>query len=153
MRYLAIDYGNKRTGLAICDPDETIASPLGVLEGRKDLARRVAQIARREQADAFVVGLPLNMDGTEGHQAKLVRQFASELCKCSDISVCFQDERLSSFGAEEKLDAAGYSRKRKAGRIDAVAAAEILSAFMEARRTHGSSHPPAPDSPPDQRTY
>ncbi|MHC4616565.1 MAG: Holliday junction resolvase RuvX [Planctomycetota bacterium] len=135
MRYLAIDYGTKRTGLAICDPAETIASPLGVIEGQKDLIARIAAIAGKEKVGAIVVGLPLNMDDSAGPQAKLVFQFAAQLEKQLDIPVHFQDERLSSFGAKEKLAPVELARKKKRKHVDAVAAAEILEAFIEQKKT------------------
>ena len=135
MRYLAIDYGTKRTGLAICDPAETIASPLGVIEGQKDLIETIVAIAGKEKVGAVVLGLPLNMDGTAGPQARRVVQFAEQLEKQLDIPVHFQDERLSSFGAEEKLAAAELARKKKKKHVDAVAAAEILEAFIEQKKT------------------
>ena len=134
MRYLAVDHGNRRTGLAICDPDETIVSPLAVLKERESLAGRIAEIAQAEGAGAVVLGLPLNMDGSEGGQARLVRRFAEALKAKTDVPVYFQDERLSSFGAEEKLRAAGMSRKKQAERLDAIAATEILTAFLESKR-------------------
>ena len=134
MRYLAIDHGNKRTGLAICDADETIASPLAVLRERGTLAKRIAEIIQTENVDAIVLGLPLNMDGSEGGQAKLVRKFAETLMARTDVPLHFQDERLSSFGAEEKLREAGMTRKKKAKRLDAIAAAEILTAFLERKK-------------------
>ncbi|MHC4186449.1 MAG: RuvX/YqgF family protein, partial [Planctomycetota bacterium] len=71
MRYLAIDYGSKRVGLAVCDPDETIASPLCVIEGQKDVAGKIAEVVKQEGVGAVVVGLPLNMDDSAGPQAKL----------------------------------------------------------------------------------
>ena len=134
MRYLAIDHGNKRTGLAICDADETIASPLAVLRERGTLAEKIAEIIQTENVDAIVLGLPLNMDGSEGGQAKLVRKFAETLMARADVPLHFQDERLSSFGAEEKLREAGMTRKKKAARVDAIAAAEILTAFLDSKR-------------------
>ena len=134
MRYLAIDYGNKSTGLAICDADETIASPLAVLEGREALAERIAEVVRTEGVDAIVLGLPLNMDDSEGGQAKLVRQFAETLMAQTDVPLHYQDERLSSFGAEEKLRMTGMTRKKQAKRVDAIAAAEILTAFLERKK-------------------
>jgi len=131
MRYLAIDYGNKRTGLAICDPAETIASPLAVIEGQKNLLKKIAEVARSENAEAIVLGLPLNMDDSQGFQAKRALQFAEQLKKHLSIPIHFQDERLSSFGAEEKLAPAEFTRKKKKKRLDAIAAAEILEAFLE----------------------
>ncbi|MHC4205365.1 MAG: Holliday junction resolvase RuvX [Planctomycetota bacterium] len=131
MRYLAIDYGAKRTGLAICDAAETIASPLTVLHGQKELLNKIAEIVETENVDAIVLGLPLNMSGTESSQTKLARKFAEKLKSRLSIPVHLQDERLSSFGAEEKLAPAEFTRGKRKKRIDAVAAAEILQAFLE----------------------
>jgi putative Holliday junction resolvase len=131
MRYLAIDYGVKRTGLAICDAAETIASPLTVIHGQIDLLKRITDIVRDEKVEAIVLGLPLNMDDSQGPQAKLVFKFADQLKDCIDIPVHFQDERLSTFSAEEKLAAADFTRGKKKKRLDAVAAAQILESFLE----------------------
>jgi putative Holliday junction resolvase len=138
MRYLAIDYGGRRTGLAICDAQETIASPLAVLQGQKDLVAQIARIVASEGVGGIVVGLPLNMDDSEGPQAKLVRAFAQKLGAKIPLPIHFQDERLSSFAASEKLDVAEYSRSKKKERLDAVAAAEILQAFLERTKSQAS---------------
>ena len=135
MRYLAIDYGTKRTGLAICDAGENIASPLTVLQSREPLPEKIAQIVETENVGAVVLGLPLNMDGSEGPQTQLVLKFADRLQAHLRIPVYLQDERLSSFGAEEKLAPANLSRGDKKKRLDAVAAAEILEAFLEQKRS------------------
>ena len=134
MRYLAIDYGTKRTGLAICDASETIASPLTVVHGREHLLKEITQIIKTENVGAVVLGLPLNMNGSEGPQAEIVLKFADQLQAHLKIPVYFQDERLSSFGAEEKLAPANLSKDEKKKRLDAVAAAEILEAFLEQKR-------------------
>lgn len=134
MRYLAIDYGFKRTGLAICDPGETIASPLMVIDGQKDLVDKISKVISDENVDGVVIGLPLNMDDSHGPQAKLVLRFADKLRENIQIPVHFQDERLSTFGAEEKLRGAELPKKKKAERLDAVAAAEILTAFLEEKK-------------------
>jgi putative holliday junction resolvase len=131
MRYLAIDYGTKRTGLAICDRDETLVSPLAVIEGQKGLLKKIADVVKANGVEAIVVGLPLNMDDSEGFQAKLVSKFADQLKEHLHIPIHFQDERLSSFGAEDKLAPAQFTRGKKRKRLDAVAAAEILEAFLE----------------------
>lgn len=131
MRYLAIDYGLKRTGLAICDPDEIIVSPLAVIDAKKGPLEKIVQIVKDEKVGAIVLGLPLNMDDSVGSQAKLVLKFADQLKKCLEIPIHFQDERLSTFGAKEKLAAADFTKKNKAKRLDAIAAAEILEAFLE----------------------
>jgi len=135
MRYLAIDYGTRRTGLAICDSDETIASPLAVIEGQKKLLRSIVEVVEAEKVDAVVLGLPLNMTGTESSQTKLVLKFAEQLKDHLHIPIHFQDERLSSFSAEEKLASTNFTRSKRRKRLDAVAAAEILEAFLEQKST------------------
>ncbi len=134
MRYLAIDYGLKRSGLAVCDADETLASPLVVLTGQGGLIERIGQVATDQAVDAIVLGLPLNMDGTEGDQAKRVRDFAVQLIKQIELPLFFQDERLSTFDAEKKLAALGITRKKKKKHLDAIAAATILQAFIDSAR-------------------
>ena len=131
MRYLAIDYGTKRTGLAVCDASETIASPLAVVQGQKELIQKIKQVVASEGIGAIVLGLPLNMDDTEGPQAKLVLAFARELGKQLEIPIHLQDERLSSFEAEQKLQDIGLSRGGKRKRLDALAAADILQTFLD----------------------
>ena len=145
MRYLAIDYGTKHTGLAICDKAETIASPLAVIEGPRKLLEKIAALVETEAVEAIVLGLPLNMDDSVGHQAKLVFQFAEQLKKLVDVPIHFQDERLTSFGAEQRSSYVEFTRrntrftkkkrngisKKKKRHLDAVAAAEILQAFLE----------------------
>jgi len=136
MRYLAIDYGTRHTGLAICDLMETIVSPLTVIQGQKELPEKIADIVKKENVEAIVLGMPLNMDGSEGAQAKLVLKFAKQLKEHLDIPIHYQDERLSSFGAENKLACAEFSRgKKRKKRIDAIAAAEILETFLEQKST------------------
>jgi len=134
MRYLAIDYGDKRTGLAICDPAETIASPLTVIEGQKDLIKKINEIVTSEKIEVIVLGLPLNMDDSQGFRAKLVFQFAEKLKAQLQIPIHFQDERLSSFAAEADLAPAELTRKKKKKRLDAVAAAVILQAFLDSKK-------------------
>lgn len=131
MRYLAIDYGTKRTGLAICDAAETIASPLTVLHGQKELLNKITEIVKTENVDAIVLGLPLNMNGTESSQTKLALNFAEQLKGHLSVPIHLQDERLSSFGAEERLAPANFTRGKRKKRIDAIAAAEILEAFLD----------------------
>ena len=134
MRYLAIDYGARRTGLAICDRSETIASPLCVVEGQKNLLKRIVEVVGGERVEAIVLGLPLNMDDSQGQQAKVVLRFAEQLKKVLDIPIYFQDERLSTFAADEKLAAVDLTRREKKKRIDAIAAASILEAYLEQKK-------------------
>jgi putative Holliday junction resolvase len=131
MRYLGIDYGDQRTGLAVCDPEEIITSPLGVFDGKKGLCEHIAHIVKEQVIEAVVVGLPLNMNGTEGGQAKKVQQFVKQLHEHVEVPIYLQDERLSSFSAEQKVDHIAISKGKKKKRLDAIAAAEILEAFLE----------------------
>lgn len=134
MRYLAIDYGTKRIGVAICDPSETIVSPLTVIEGQKDLLDRIVQLVEAENVGAVVLGLPLNMDDSVGPQAKFVFQFAEQLKERLSVPIHFQDERLTSFAAEQKSAPFESRGKKKQKRLDAIAAAQILEAFLERKK-------------------
>lgn len=131
MRYLAVDHGEKRTGLAICDKGENMASPLKVLTGQAELIAQIVKVAREEEIESIIVGLPLNMDSTEGPRAKSVRIFGVALEKAAQLPVIYHDERLSSFDAEKKLAGLDLTRKKKKKHLDAVAAASILEAFLE----------------------
>jgi putative Holliday junction resolvase len=117
--------------LAICDAAETIASPLTIIHGQKELLKKIADVVGAEDVEAIVLGLPLNMTGSESSQTRLVRKFAEQLKDHLDVPVHFQDERLSSFAADEKLAPAEFTREKRKKRLDAVAAAEILEAFLE----------------------
>ncbi|MHC5103409.1 MAG: Holliday junction resolvase RuvX, partial [Planctomycetota bacterium] len=101
MRYLAIDHGQKRTGLAISDASETLVSPHSVIEtaSEEELLRRISDVLVAEGIDAIVVGLPINMDGTESDRSLKVRQFVLAMQELTDKPVHFHDERLSSFEA------------------------------------------------------
>jgi len=133
MRYLAIDYGEKRTGLAICDSAETLATPLAVTREQKGLLRKIADIVKNENVEAIVLGLPLSMDGSESSQTRRVLDFAEQLKQHLEIPVHLQDERLSSFSAERELALGKLTRGQKRKRLDAVAAAAILEAFLQAK--------------------
>ena len=109
MRYLAIDYGDKHTGLAVCDVAETIVSPLTVIHGQKDLLKKITDLVEAEKVEAIVLGLPLNMDDSQGPRVGLVFKFADQLKAHLDVPIHFQDERLSTFSAEEKLAVADFT--------------------------------------------
>ena len=133
MRFLAIDFGGKNVGLAICDAEETIVSPLIVLDATNDLINEIIDVINNQQAQGIVVGLPINMDDTEGPQAECVRDFVKKMQKHTSLPIYFQDERLSSFEAECKLAPAELTRKKKKKRLDAVAAAEILQTYIDSK--------------------
>ncbi len=135
MRYLAIDYGARRCGLAVCDPLEMVVSPLKVIDNRKNLINRIIEIIKAENIEAVVLGLPLNMDNSTGRQAKIVKEFGRRLEEQIVIPIHFQDERLSSFAAKQKLADAKLTIKEKRKRFDAIAAAYILESFLEQKKT------------------
>ena len=132
-RWLGIDHGTKRIGVAVGSPDEGISTPVAVIraEPLDEAIAEIRSLAERYDAGGIVVGWPLNMDDTEGPQGKLARAMAADLSKATGMDVRLWDERLSSFSAEEKLAAAELSKKKKIKRLDAVAAAQILEAFLE----------------------
>jgi len=133
VRYLAIDHGQKRTGLAISDASETLVSPHSVIAtaNPQELLRQILIVLDTEEIDAIVVGLPMNMDDTEGPRARQVRQFVLTLQQRTNKPVDLHDERLSSFEAEHLTGSLELTRKKKKKRLDAIAAAAILRSFFE----------------------
>ena len=136
MRYLAIDHGQKRTGLAVSDASETLVSPHSVIEtqNEEELLKRIISVIDEEKIEAVVIGLPFNMDGSEGLRAKKVRAFGKLLADKLKIQVLYHDERLSSFEAEQLVVDLELTRKKKKKRLDAIAAAEILKSFLDANK-------------------
>jgi len=138
MRTLAIDYGDKRVGLALSDAGGSLASPLDVIIRSTDahLIQTICKTIEHEGAERVVLGLPLNMDGTVGGGAKHMIEFAKLLRQASGLDVILIDERLSSYDAEQQLISrkrAGehLTRKNKKGQLDAIAAATFLQAFLD----------------------
>lgn len=135
MRYLAIDYGSKRIGLAYCDQSETLCSPIKVIPSGEAIAQ-ILKLIEEYDIEAVVVGLPVNMDGTEGGQARETKKFTEFLReKIGEIPICFQDERLSSFDAQQRLANKGLTNKKNKQKLDAVAAASILEDYLEHKKS------------------
>jgi putative Holliday junction resolvase len=130
-RWLGIDHGTKRIGLAVGSTADGIASPVGALpaEPFDDAVARIGRLAGDYGVEGIVVGWPLNMDDTEGPQGRLARVAAREVAEATGLDVRLWDERLSSFAADEAL-AGAYTRKKKRARRDAVAAAAMLRDFL-----------------------
>ncbi len=131
-RVLAVDWGSKRIGLAVSDPTGLLARPLPTLAvtGAGRAAREVAAVARREEADLVLVGLPLNMDGSEGASAKSARKLGAALAG-DGLAVRYLDERLTSEDAVRALRERGERRPDKT-RIDQMAALLLLTDYLEA---------------------
>lgn len=128
MRWLGIDFGERRIGLAISDPEGRLAVPLTTLERRNDRSaiREIAEIARREGVGRLVLGEPVGLDGQRGESTERVRRFGSRLAEVSGLPVRFVNESLTTVEAQERLRAAGVDFRREPERIDAVAAQILL---------------------------
>lgn len=133
MRALGIDFGEKRIGLAISDPEGRIAVPMTTLQRRDDRSalRQIAEVARREEVGRLVVGEPVNMDGTRGPAAERARRFGERLAELTGLPLELVNESLTSREAEERLRDAGVDPRRDPGRVDAVAAQILLQESLD----------------------
>jgi len=133
---LGLDVGEKTIGLALSDTSHTIASAFKTLNRKKFSkdAEELVKIINEHNICGLVIGLPLNMNGTEGKKCQSVRQFASNLQKLIDIPITFYDERLTTHAAESILIEADMSREKRAEVIDKVAASYILQGLLNSRK-------------------
>lgn len=136
-KYLGVDYGDVRTGLSECDISGMLASGITTISegGMRNTAQRVAVEAESRSCKKIVIGLPKNMDGTEGERAEVIRTFAAILSEMTDIPIDFYDERMSTMAAYRFLDASEtYGKKRKKA-IDTLSAEIILQNYIDRERT------------------
>ncbi len=133
---LGLDLGEKTIGVAVCDPARRVATPVETVARKKFTqdAERLAHLAGERNAVGIVVGLPLNMDGTEGPRAQSTRSFVRNLPRILALPVAFWDERLSTAAMERDLIALDTSRARRAQLIDESAAAFILQGAIDRLR-------------------
>ena len=145
MKWIAVDYGERRTGLAVCDASELIVTPVTPQIEEKSLNKvaEAAAAARLAQgAEGVVCGLPRNMDGTEGSRAGKSRRFAQRLANTAGVPVVMWDERRTTVSAAAILaDNDTFGAKRKE-RLDSVSAAVILESFLNWRAHHPGEEPP-----------
>lgn len=136
MVILGVDLGKARTGIAVCDKSELLASPVEVVNehNRERLLERVAQLAKDRRAEQIVVGLPRNMDGSEGESAQNARAFGAELTEKTGLPVDFSDERGTTITAHSFLNETNTRGKRRKATVDAVAATIILQDYLDYRR-------------------
>ncbi len=136
MIILGVDLGKARTGLAVCDPSELLASPLRVISehNRERLIAAIVSAARESRAELLVVGLPKNMDGTEGESAQSARSIGEELEKNSGLPVTFWDERGTTVTAHGYLNEVNVRGKKRKAVVDAVAATVILQSYLDGKR-------------------
>jgi putative Holliday junction resolvase len=134
-RVAGIDYGRKRVGIAICDAQRIIASPLPFHMPTGDEAAETTffrKLVAAEEVVGFVVGLPVHADGSDSRMSVEVERFGAWLAAATGVPVTFHDERYSSVEAAGKLAGLGLSRGKKKARTDSIAAQILLTAWMEA---------------------
>ena len=138
-RIAAVDFGTVRIGIAICDPDRILASPLEVhpAENWRDDGDYFRELAKLERISAFVVGLPIHCDGGESQKSRECRDFARWLRDETQLPVRMFDERFTTAAAKQRMSGAKLSRQGKKKRVDAIAALVMLESFMESCRYHG----------------
>jgi putative Holliday junction resolvase len=135
-KYLGVDYGDKRTGLAECDVSGMLASGITTIKegGMRNTAERVAREAASRSCKKIVIGLPRNMDGSEGERAEVIRIFASILAELTDIEIDFFDERMSTMVAYRYLGETGTYGKKRKDAIDTLSAEIILQGYLDKER-------------------
>ena len=146
-RLLGLDLGTKTIGLALSDVSRTIASALSTIERRKFMldAGALLAIAAEHEVGALVIGLPINLDGSEGPRAQSTRAFVRNLAPLTGLPMVLWDERMSTQAAERTLLAADTSRRRRAQVIDKMAAAFILQGCLDRLRRIGAGGVPSVD--------
>jgi putative Holliday junction resolvase len=134
-RIAGIDYGAVRIGIAISDPDRTLASPYETYTRRGPAldAQRFRRLVEEEKVGLFVVGLPVHLDGRESEKSREARRFGQWLAETTGVPVEFFDERFSTAEARAHLHEAGLTRRRRKDRLDMLAAQIMLSAYLESR--------------------
>ena len=137
MVILSVDFGRARTGIAVCDRSEFLASPVTVIQEKyvPALVEKVAALAAEKKAERIVVGLPVNMNGTEGESARNARRFADDLHTASGIPVDLLDERCTTMEAHQFLNATNTRGKKRKAVVDAVSAVIILENYLAKRKS------------------
>jgi putative Holliday junction resolvase len=136
MRILAVDYGDVRTGFAICDKYEVLASPLEVIRERnaQKIISRIAEIVREYEVGLVIIGNPVNMNNTLGPRSELCTRFAEMLREETDKPVELWDERITTVAANNLLNEADIRGKKRKEIIDAAAAAVLLESYLAFRK-------------------
>jgi len=135
-RLLGLDVGTKTIGMALSDVTRSVATPFDTIRRSKFTAdaKTIREVVEKNQVGALVIGLPLNLDGSEGPRAQSTRAFARNLAAHVEVPMVFWDERLSTAAVERHLIEADVSRKRRAELVDRMAAAYILQGALERLR-------------------
>lgn len=135
MRIMALDIGDVRTGIAVSDPSEMLASPICVLPSAEVVsgAKSFARVLDDWEPELLLCGLPLTLAGENGPQADHIREMAAVISKNTDLPVEFTDERMSSADAKRKLREMGYDEKTMRGKVDMIAASIFLQSWLDRR--------------------
>jgi len=135
-RRIAFDYGDVRIGVAVCDPDAILSTPLTTLQSKsKDLFAHIVEILDEHEPIAIFLGKPTLLSGLSGDAVKKVEEFASQLALHTDIEIIFIDERLSTVSAMKNLQSAGINAKEARKSIDSMAAVAILEQGLAVTKT------------------
>ena len=136
MVIMSVDYGDSRTGIAACDKLQFLASPVSVIKEpfQPKLIQRIIELAKERKAEKFVVGLPLNMDGSEGPRADVVRAFVDLLKAETDLPIFYEDERMTTMEANRFLSATETFGKKRKEKVDALSAELILQSWLDRKR-------------------
>lgn len=141
MIIMSVDFGDSRTGIAVCGKSEMIASPVCVIQ-EKDFQRcieKTAELAKEQRAEQIVVGYPKNMNNTVGERAEKCSLFAEKLSEMTGIEVKLWDERCTTVSAHNYLNATNTRGKKRKAVVDAVAAVIILESYLEYRKNSATS--------------
>lgn len=133
MVMMSVDLGEVRTGIAICDKMQILASPLCVIseKDRKKVLTEICKLAEKHKVERIVVGLPKNMDGSEGESATKARAFAQKLHDMSSVEVALQDERCTTITAYDYLNDTNVRGQKRKKIVDSVAATVILQDYLQ----------------------
>lgn len=140
MKILGVDLGHARTGLAVSDESGFLASPVGVVESYnwEKLLPRIVQEIQKDGATEVVIGLPRNMDGSEGESARSAREFGEKLKQLAKVPVTMWDERGTTVTAHGYLNDTNIRGRKRKAIVDAVAATVILQGYLDAKRMRKS---------------
>ncbi|MGN0459157.1 MAG: Holliday junction resolvase RuvX [Eubacterium sp.] len=133
MKILSIDYGDARTGIAVSDVREILASPYCVIKEsyQPKLVKKIIEIIEKENAEKIIIGLPRNMDGTYGYRCDECKALGEAISKETDLEIIFEDERLTTVMAQDVLSSNNVRGKKRKDTVDAVSAVMILQGYLD----------------------
>ena len=136
MIILSVDYGDARTGIAVCDRMQLLASPVTVINQSYEpkVIAEIKELVKKHGAEKIVVGLPKNMNGTEGDRAQKCKAFAQKLQEETGTETVMWDERLTTVSAHRALNVTNVTGKKRKGIVDAVSAVMILEDYLAAQK-------------------